>query len=355
MENIIEKIKLLVFIVLIYLSIYAFIHTKNKKKFSKYSKLSNLELLQKHRTEVHFPYRYLQDEKNNMLPIVLVSAFFRDPNERDLFFEYRRRDIKVVGITAYKSFPRPILDNSPDKIYNEGFDYLKNIKNWFSCFKNKSYYGFDTRHNIIDYSESDFYDIDESPALEKKYDLIYVCFNDNDSCSMNGWNAINRNYKLALACFPIIMNEFKLKMLVIGRMDCGLKELYGDYIELLDYMPYHEFQDKLRESRCLFIPNIYDASPRTVAEALIKDVPVLMNMNIVCGSKYINYETGEFFTDEHDIRLSLKTLLDKKDKISPRKWWKENHSKKQAGKKFRDFLNEQYPEILNEVNEVYFA
>ena len=80
-----------------------------------------------------------------------------------------------------------------------------------------------------------------------------------------------------------------------------------------------------------------------------------MNMNIVCGSKYINYETGEFFTDENDIRLSLKTLLDKKDKISPRKWWKENHSKKQAGKKFRDFLNEQYPDILNEVNEVYFA
>jgi hypothetical protein len=172
---------------------------------------------------------------------------------------------------------------------------------------------------------------------------------------MDGWNAINRNFKLALACFPIMIKEFKLKILVIGRLNCGLKELYGDNIEILDYMPYSEFQIKLKESRFLFVPNIYDASPRTVAEAISKDIPVLMNMNIVCGSKYITYETGEFFTDEHDIRLSLKKLLDKKDKISPSNWWKKHYSRKKSGRKFRNFLYKQYPDILENVEEVYFS
>ena len=148
---------------------------------------------------------------------------------------------------------------------------------------------------------------------------------------------------------------FKLKVLVIGRLKCGLKEKYGDNIELLDYMPYHEFQAKLKESRFLFVPNIYDASPRVVSEAITKDIPVLMNMNIVCGAKYINYETGEFFTDEHDIRLSLKKLLAKKDKISPKNWWKTHYSRKKAGKKFRDFLYKCYPEILEDITEVYFS
>jgi hypothetical protein len=120
-------------------------------------------------------------------------------------------------------------------------------------------------------------------------------------------------------------------------------------------MPYHEFQIKMKESRFLFIPNIYDASPRTVAEAISKDIPVLMNINIVCGAKYINYQTGEFFTDEHDIRLSITKLLEKKDKISPIKWWKKNYSKKKSGRKFRQFLYKQYPELLEDVKEVYFA
>ena len=69
-----------------------------------------------------------------------------------------------------------------------------------------------------------------------------------------------------------------------------------------------------------------------------------MNRHIVCGSKYINYNTGELFTDEHDIRYHLKKLLDKTDPtktetpISPKKWWKENYSKSLAGVKFKNFL-----------------
>jgi hypothetical protein len=169
---------------------------------------------------------------------------------------------------------------------------------------------------------------------------------------MDGWNAINRNFKLALACLPIMINEYKLKILIVGRINCKLEEQFGDSVEVIDFLPYHEFQDKLRQSKYLFVPNIYDASPRVVCEALIKDIPVLMNKNILCGSKYINYETGEFFIDENDIRYALDRLLNKN--ISPRKWWSENYNRSDAGKKLRNFLYQFYKEELENVKEVQF-
>ena len=309
-----------------------------------------------HEKERHFPYRYLYDQDHNILPIVLVSGFFRSVNEVNMYHEYVKNGIKVVGITAYKSFPKQITDNTGDGYKQDfTFDYYANIKNWLCCFRDPHLYGFDERHNLIDISESDFYDADESEdTTEKKYDMIYVCFKDSDECPMDGWNAVNRNYRLALECLPIIMNEFNLKMLIIGRLNCGLEKLYGDKLEILDFMPYHEFQEKLRQSRCLFIPNIYDASPRTVAEALIKDIPVVMNRSIVCGAKYINQETGELFTDENDLRYSLTKLLAKKDTISPKKWWKQNYNKKKMAKMFRDFLYKQYPETLENTTEIHF-
>lgn len=316
-----------------------------------------METLKIHEKERHFPFRYLRDEKDNMLPIVLVSGPFRDKIEEARYQEYIDNGIQTVGITAYKSFPRRITDSTGDGYDTENpFDYLGKIKNWLVCFKDLEYYGFNSSHNIIDISESDFYDIEEdTKSTEKKYDMIYVCFKDDDqSCPMDGWNAVNRNYKLAIECLPIIINKFGLKVLVIGRLNCGLEKLYGDKIEIMDFLPYFEFQEKIRESRSLFIPNIYDASPRTVAEALIKDVPVLMNRSIVCGSKYVNYETGELFTDEHDITVSLERLLAKRDKISPKKWWAKNFTKQQMGKKLRDFLYKQYPDILENVEEIQF-
>ena len=34
-----------------------------------------------------------------------------------------------------------------------------------------------------------------------------------------------------------------------------------------------------------------------------------MNKNIVCGTKYINYDTGDVFDNEEDVELALKVLL----------------------------------------------
>lgn len=302
-----------------------------------------------------FPYRLLYDENNKLLPIVALTSFFRSDFDKQRFTDYTNNGIKIIGITSYKTFPKNISDNSGDSItMNDAFDYTSKIKNWLSCFKNPEEYGFTSYNNLIEISESDFYDPEDAPVSEKKYDIIYSCLKDDDKCSLDGWNAINRNFNLFLQCLPIMIHEFKLKILIMGRINCGLEEKYGDSVTIMDMLPYHEFQQKLRESKFLFIPNIYDASPRVVSEAIIKDIPVLMNKGIVCGTKYINYETGELFTDQNDIRYHLKKLLEKYNKISPKKWWEKNYGKQKSGILFRNFLYKQYPDILENSKEIHF-
>ncbi len=318
-----------------------------------------LNTLVDHKNEAIFPFRYLYgDDEDNILPIVLVSAFFRDEHSKNLFTEYTDNGVKIVGITAYKTFPKPITDSSADNdTNNDTFEYTKNIQNWLCCFKEPTQYGFTYNNNLINISESDFYDVDDSPSVTKKYDIVYVCLKDDANekgCNSNSWNEINRNYDLALKCLPILINEYKLKVLVIGKSGCGLEEKYGNMIETTEMLPWEDFQNKLRESRILFIPNVYDASPRVVTESITKGLPVLMNRNIVCGSKYINAETGELFTDDHDIRYALDQLLSRMDTISPKTWWKSNYGVKKSATKFRNFLYQFYPEVLVNVNGVHF-
>jgi glycosyltransferase involved in cell wall biosynthesis len=151
-----------------------------------------------------------------------------------------------------------------------------------------------------------------------------------------------------------MMNEMGFKVLVIGRVNCELEKLYGEKITVIDFLPYHEFQATLRQCRYLFVPNVYDASPRVISEAIIKGLPVLMNRGIVCGSKYITEETGELFTDENDIRLAIDKLVQKKDKINPQKWWSDHYSKKKSAIQLRNILKEWFPSSLEKVEEVYF-
>jgi hypothetical protein len=222
--------------------------------------------------------------------------------------------------------------------------------------KDLNQYKFTNNNITFNMSESDFYDVEENNNINKIYDFIYICNKDSDNCPLDGWNAINRNYNLALKCFPIMINEYNLKGLCVGRIGCDLSE-YGDNLITTDFLPWNELQQKMRESRFLFLPNIYDASPRVIAECLIKNVPVLMNKNIICGFKYINENTGEFFIDENDIKNGLDNLLYKlkNNNIFPKKWWEENYSVDKCSIILRNFLFTQYPDILKDIKKVSFV
>ena len=333
--------------------------------FSKYKIVEPLdpgaltEYIQRFHNADHriFPFRYFTDNNGTVLPFVAVTAFFRSEEAKKRFYEYKEKGIHIFGITAYKSFPkRELLDKSEGEYERtDTFDYAGNIRDWLCCFSDKATYGFSSYNNMIDISESDFYDSEaDDPNRAKKYDFIYICNKDSDKCPLDGWNAVNRNFDLALKCFPIMCNEFQMKGLVVGRVGCGLEEKYGDKLEVVDWLDLHVLQEKMRDTKFLFVPNVFDASPRVIAEAMTKDLPVLMNKHILCGSKYINYDTGEFFSSETDLRPALTNLINKLFKISPKKWWKNNYSQEKSQARLREFLNTAFPSSLDKVDRVKF-
>ena len=305
-----------------------------------------------------FPFRYFTDKDDNVLPIVAVTGPFRDDDAKKKYYEYKENNIRIFGITAYKTFPNNKMYGKEEGEYerNDDFDYVGNITSWLCCFKDKDLYGFSIFNHTENISESDFYTAEDEKAVIKKYDFIYICNKDDDTCPRDGWNAVNRNYDLAVKCFPILCNELQLKGLIVGRVGCGLEKIYGNKLEVVDWLEWGKLQEKMQESKILFVPNIYDASPRVVAECITKDVAVLMNKNILCGSKYITYETGEFFTDETDLKAAVSSLQNRLYKISPKKWWAENYSQEISQKKLCSFLKDAFPEeeSLKNIDRVKF-
>ena len=306
-----------------------------------------------------FPFRYFTDENDRVLPFVAVTGFFREKAAEDKYNEYIANGIHIFGITAYKSFPNRSLMDKTEGEYerNDTFDYTGKIRDWLCCFRSAEGNGFTGLNRLIDISESDFYNAEDDSVLSvpKKYDFIYICNKDSDECPLDGWNAFNRNFDLAKKCFPIMCSEFGLKGLVVGRDNCGLEEEeYGKYLEVIGWLDWSDLQEKMRESKFLFVPNIYDASPRVVAECITKNLQILMNRGIMCGFKYINYKTGELFKDETDIRSALVNLLAKPSTVSSKKWWEENYSQEKSQKQLRDFLAEGNLGVLDDVKKVKF-
>lgn len=343
-------IKILLSCIILYL-LYLITRKINIEHFSSV----NMSILEKDKRQ--FPYRYLQDEYGNVLPIVALTAFFRKNEDKELYYTYIKEGIKVIGMTAYKTFPKKIRDISEDKYHlTDDFDYLNNINVWLTCMNNLDRYNIDVnKHLVMDISESDFYngeDPEKLSKINKSYDFIYICNKDADNCPMTGWNAVNRNYALALKCFDIMCNEYNLSGLCVGRIGCDL----GKYknITTTDFLPWHDLQQKMRESKFLFMPNIYDASPRVIAECLTKNLPVLMNQSIICGSKYVNKLTGELFIDEHDIKNALDNLIYKiNNKLYlPLEWWNQTYSVDKRSVELRNFLYNIYPDILANVKKV---
>lgn len=106
----------------------------------------------------------------------------------------------------------------------------------------------------------------------------------------------------------------------------------------LDQGTFHSY---LKRSRFAFLPQVYDASPRVITQALALNVPLLMNRNIRGGWKYLVPRiTGEFFRDLSDFEVSLRRLLGQLDRneYKPHQWTTERYGNKLAGARLLDFV-----------------
>mmetsp|Transcript_39742 Transcript_39742/g.101624 ORF Transcript_39742/g.101624 Transcript_39742/m.101624 type:complete len:159 (+) Transcript_39742:328-804(+) len=101
-----------------------------------------------------------------------------------------------------------------------------------------------------------------------------------------------------------------------------------------------ELTTAMEQSEFMFVPNLSDASPRVAAEALLRDVPVIMNRHIAGGWKYINEQTGVFFDGVDDFWPAVQRLraLRAAGKLRPHDWFSEHYGPRKASFRVQAFL-----------------
>ena len=324
------------------------------------------------------PFCNLYDNNGNLLNVTLLSRPFYAPNHYKDYDMKVKNKFKVLGISSYQEFPNKPLNpkdnyNEKSNIYDKN-KWISMCDGWLHCFREEHVDDYLPKNmKKILMSESDFCDCNVNkpdPEVKKKYDFIYICHRDAlGDCSTKEWVAFNKNLELAQKCISILCNEKKLKGLLVGRTGCKLPEgcegfdikkfKDNDNLNLLDIvttekLDYYDLNSKYDEVKLIFIPNIHDASPRVVTEAMAHNIPCLMNENIVGGWKYIkSYDginelpSGEFFKDESNFKEMIDKMIHNIDKYEPRQFFVSNYGILKTGKKLKQFINEVYGDTLN--------
>lgn len=298
-----------------------------------------------------FPFRSVIDRTGVRSDVVVIGAPFRSDSDKDKFIALKQKGVKMIGFTHYQNFPGPIDNPFEDHYYtSHRFDYISNCDAWCYCHRDPDALGIPSGHRL-QLVESDFADPmhlcahTDCANTEKTIDFIYSLPSELSDAKLNQnrcsveWQAHCRNWSLAKKCIPILCNTLNLKGAIIGR-DCEDDVITLDVrhsVTLYQTLAYSNFLTLMRKARFLFVPNVSDASPRVITEAMSMNVPVIMNKNIIGGWKYVNDETGAFFTDMNDLHGAVRHVLTLKNvqEAYLREWGRQKSSKK-----FARFLNE---------------
>lgn len=321
--------------------------------------------------DLKMPFVHLYDNNGNKLNIVLIAQ----PLGSDVQYrQYMENMTKIifVGISSYMEFPHVPTnpeDNYKEEHFSQGRElvqenfareyttpyyldmYFEMCKGWLHCFKNpEKYIPIDKPHVLI--SESDFVNYKQIPynsEQEREFDFLYSCPKVNKTSSCDDWVSHNKNWELAKKCLPILCEKFKLKGLLVGRQDCEIPEGCKPYITTTGWLDYSENIKQYNKCKFIFVPNIRDASPRVITEAMAADCAVLINKNILGGWKYAVEETGSLFNNENDIEKVLNEFIPKlkEGKYKSRKYIIDNYGPVNSGRKLKEFLFTNFGDKLN--------
>ena len=288
-------------------------------------------------------------EEKEQLPIVLLSHPFTRDSSWKQYLNYKKDGFLILGITSYNEFPLKTT-NEKDPIFNPNakawtYDYMNTVDGWLYCFRNPDDYIKPTIPKLL-LSESDFCDttVYKPNHMPKKYDFIYVC-TKSDGCY--DWASLNKNWKLGKRCLKILCDDYNLKGVLIGRKGCDLGIKNKHLITATDFVSQSQLIDYYNQSKFIFVPNQTDASPRVLTEALSCNIPAFLNKNILGGWKYINKYTGEFFTNESDLKTSLDRLLKNIEYYKPRNHYINTYTYKHSGKVFKKFIKDHFSDRIN--------
>jgi hypothetical protein len=343
-----DSIYILIIVILILLNLY--VYNCNNEDFDGVTDLVGIE--------GNPIFVHLYDDKGNKLNVTLISKpMFKDSDFKQLLVNKPNKI--YLGITSYLEFPftssnpgdkymdiKEKHNNEKYKDYNPNYYdmYLDICEGWLHCFRNPEKF-LDTKKPLALISESDFVNYKKMTPdsnIKKEYDYIYSCPKVNKDSGCDDWVSYNKNWELGKKCVKI-MSDMGLKGLLVGRKGCNVPE----NCDTTGWVDYNEMLKLYQKAKFVFLPNYADASPRVLTECLSLNIPCLINKNILGGWKYVNNKTGQFFTDENDIKDNVNILMKNLNNYSPRQYIIDNYGPVNSGKKLKKFLFENFRNRLN--------
>jgi glycosyltransferase involved in cell wall biosynthesis len=168
----------------------------------------------------------------------------------------------------------------------------------------------------------------------KKYDICYVARLHP-----------RKNHKLlfqALAKLP----DRKLSVVLVGSdsnecqqylepmaKEAGVEAVFSGQV------PPRRVNDLINESRMGVLCDKYDAVPRAMLECMAADVPVLVNIEMRAGTRYVAPEAG-LIRSSAQFHNGIAEILDNIDRFRPREHLLKNYSRQQAADKMWRILRD---------------
>ena len=308
---------------------------------------------------VHPAYRKITDnhdfqqvrtEKGQPVNIILVKRPMAASSKR--IYQNYKDDILFFGISSFENFPLSSPNPFSHNFSNE--EYKSLFPGWLTMMRHPEEY-FTSATKTILMSQSDFQH--EEPLrfyqrhknLPKKYDFVFSGTDQNVDDGCVGWASFAKNWTFMLEALEVMCSpEFNLTGVLIantnkkGTRSCDLPPACQGKMLQTKFLPNQSaFFEYTIQSRFMMVPQIYDASPRVVSQALALNVPILMNRNIVGGWKYLNNKTGEGFHDISDFKEQLGKMVKRSrhgNYYQPQDFLTSNYGTEHAGKRFRDWV-----------------
>lgn len=296
-------------------------------------------------------YQVGSDGTETPTNILFITHPFSKDETSEIYNSKITEGFRFIGMTSYSEFPGRI-SNPHDRFSDKDdmawkFNYNNMVDGWCHCFREPNIHIAPGKPRLL-LSESDFANSEihkPDPGAKPEYDFLYVCLKDNDKCT-EGWQSYNRNWQMAKRMLGIMCEEFGLRGLLIGRINCEIPSGCHNLMEMTDFQDYNKFILNYSKCKFLFVPNITDASPRVVTEAMCYNLPVFMNVDILGGWKYIvPGTTGEFFANNvEDFAQSLRNFLEglEDGMYTPRDFFTTNYGARNSGRKLLEFVRDIY-------------
>jgi len=289
--------------------------------------------------KLKWPFLNIIDENGKYVDIVCIRGPLDKEEDIKSFERFIKQKKLIIGCSSYLSFPSKCTNTICEygNFFFKGKRIDTLVDGWLHPFKDDRII---KNKNKLLLSESDFVDnidfLNNYNIYSKKikYDFICYCPSDENNDSKGGWHYHNKNWPLAKKTIETACNDLNLKGILVGRKDAQLN-IEKNKLKRYENLDHITFIKKISECKFMIISSYEDASPRVICESILLNTPVLVNKDIIGGWKYVNSNTGAFYS-ENDIKKKIKTLLNRK--YSPREYYFKNYGIEISGKKFRDFI-----------------